>query len=186
VSALDLSRWQFGITTLLITHDLDGLDQVDEIIVLDRGKITEPGTHDQLVAAGGRYRQMWQAHLAGHGAVPVTLATHLGRDHVGPCRLAPAAPGAAGSARVRNPRRNVGLASVAGTAACAILYVLVTAAVMGLGRQAGRRARGGLRDRRAERLDPGHRRGVPGARERRPVPAAVRLDSAAAGAARGA
>ncbi len=34
--------------------------------------------------------------------------------------------------RVRNPRRNVGLASVAGTAACAILYVLVTAAVMGL------------------------------------------------------
>jgi basic amino acid/polyamine antiporter, APA family len=34
--------------------------------------------------------------------------------------------------RVNNPRRNVGLASVAGTAACAILYVLVTAAVMGL------------------------------------------------------
>jgi len=34
--------------------------------------------------------------------------------------------------RVSNPRRNVGLASVAGTAACAILYVLVTAAVMGL------------------------------------------------------
>jgi len=34
--------------------------------------------------------------------------------------------------RVSNPRRNVGLASVAGTAACAILYVLVSAAVMGL------------------------------------------------------
>jgi basic amino acid/polyamine antiporter, APA family len=34
--------------------------------------------------------------------------------------------------RVRNPRGNVGLASVVGTAACAILYVLVTAAVMGL------------------------------------------------------
>ncbi len=34
--------------------------------------------------------------------------------------------------RVRNPRRNVGRASVIGTAACAILYVLVTAAVMGL------------------------------------------------------
>jgi basic amino acid/polyamine antiporter, APA family len=34
--------------------------------------------------------------------------------------------------RVRNPRRNVGLASVGGTAACAILYVLVSAAVMGL------------------------------------------------------
>jgi basic amino acid/polyamine antiporter, APA family len=34
--------------------------------------------------------------------------------------------------RVRNPRRNVGRASVLGTAACAILYLLVSAAVMGL------------------------------------------------------
>jgi len=34
--------------------------------------------------------------------------------------------------RVRNPRRNVGRASVYGTAACAILYVAVSAAVMGL------------------------------------------------------
>jgi basic amino acid/polyamine antiporter, APA family len=34
--------------------------------------------------------------------------------------------------RVHNPRRNVGLASVAGTAACALLYVLASAAVMGL------------------------------------------------------
>jgi basic amino acid/polyamine antiporter, APA family len=34
--------------------------------------------------------------------------------------------------RVRNPRRNVGLASVLGTGACAILYLLVTAAIMGL------------------------------------------------------
>ncbi len=34
--------------------------------------------------------------------------------------------------RVRNPRRNVGLASVAGTAACAVLYLLVSAVVMGL------------------------------------------------------
>ncbi len=34
--------------------------------------------------------------------------------------------------RVTNPRRNVGLASVAGTGACALLYLLVTAAIMGL------------------------------------------------------
>ena len=34
--------------------------------------------------------------------------------------------------RVRNPRRNVGLASVLGTGACAVLYLLVTAAIMGL------------------------------------------------------
>ena len=42
--------------------------------------------------------------------------------------------------------------------------------------QAGRRAGRGLRLRGAERLDPGHRRGVPGRGQRRPVPAAVRLD----------
>jgi basic amino acid/polyamine antiporter, APA family len=34
--------------------------------------------------------------------------------------------------RVKNPRRNVGRASVLGTGACAILYLLVSAAVMGL------------------------------------------------------
>jgi APA family basic amino acid/polyamine antiporter len=34
--------------------------------------------------------------------------------------------------RVRNPRRNVGLASMLGTGACAVLYLLVTAAIMGL------------------------------------------------------
>jgi ATP-binding cassette, subfamily C, bacterial CydC len=61
----DLLRVTAGRATLLITHDLDGLDQVDEIIVLDQGKIVERGTHDQLAAAPGPYRQMWQAHLAG-------------------------------------------------------------------------------------------------------------------------
>jgi ATP-binding cassette subfamily C protein CydC len=61
----DLLRATAGRATLLITHDLDGLDQVDEIIVLDRGKIAQRGTHGQLVAAAGPYRQMWRAHLAG-------------------------------------------------------------------------------------------------------------------------
>jgi ATP-binding cassette subfamily C protein CydC len=62
--------------TLLITHDLDGLDQVDEIIVLDRGVIAERGSHRQLVAAGGRYQRMWSAH---RGSGPLTDAgTRLG------------------------------------------------------------------------------------------------------------
>ena len=55
----DLLAATEGHATLLITHDLDGLDQVDEIVVLDRGKVAERGTHEQLLAAGGRYRQMW-------------------------------------------------------------------------------------------------------------------------------
>ena len=43
---------------LLITHDLDGLDQADEIVVLDRGRVAERGTHAELAAAGGLYRRM--------------------------------------------------------------------------------------------------------------------------------
>jgi thiol reductant ABC exporter CydC subunit len=50
-----------GRATLLITHELDGLDQLDEIIVLDRGKVVQRGKHRQLMRAGGRYRQLHAA-----------------------------------------------------------------------------------------------------------------------------
>src|SRR5262250_3121838 len=49
-----------GRATLLITHDLDGLDQVDEIVVLDHGRVAERGTHAELLRTGGLYRQMWR------------------------------------------------------------------------------------------------------------------------------
>jgi len=48
-----------GRSTLLITHRLSGLEQVDEIIVLDRGRMVERGAHDDLLAAGGRYASLW-------------------------------------------------------------------------------------------------------------------------------
>ncbi len=47
-----------GHTTVLITHDLDGLDDVDEILVLERGRVIERGTHRALTAAAGTYRQL--------------------------------------------------------------------------------------------------------------------------------
>ena len=52
-----------GQTTLLITHDLDGLEDVDEIVVLDRGRVVERGTHRTLTAALGSYRELrsWRA-----------------------------------------------------------------------------------------------------------------------------
>jgi ATP-binding cassette, subfamily C, bacterial CydC len=50
-----------GRSTLLITHDLEGLDQVDEVVVLDHGQVAERGTHDQLIGAGGIYQRLWQA-----------------------------------------------------------------------------------------------------------------------------
>jgi thiol reductant ABC exporter CydC subunit len=46
--------------TLLITHRLAGLRDVDEVLVLDRGEVLERGTHAELVALGARYAAMWR------------------------------------------------------------------------------------------------------------------------------
>jgi thiol reductant ABC exporter CydC subunit len=46
-------------SAVLITHRLRGLDVVDEILVLDGGVVVERGTHDALLACGGRYAGLW-------------------------------------------------------------------------------------------------------------------------------
>jgi len=46
-------------TSLLITHRLAGLENVDEILVMDRGRIVERGTHAELLARAGLYRRLW-------------------------------------------------------------------------------------------------------------------------------
>jgi ATP-binding cassette subfamily C protein CydC len=46
-------------TTLFITHRLLGMERMDEILVLQSGQITERGTHEQLLQAGGLYRQLF-------------------------------------------------------------------------------------------------------------------------------
>ncbi len=45
---------------LLITHRLAGLADVDEVIVLDAGRVIERGTHSQLRRRDGRYAEMWR------------------------------------------------------------------------------------------------------------------------------
>jgi ATP-binding cassette, subfamily C, bacterial CydC len=57
-------------TTLIATHRLVGLDHFDEILVLDKGRIVERGTHSFLLKQGGLYGKLWnlqnQVILAEH------------------------------------------------------------------------------------------------------------------------
>jgi ATP-binding cassette subfamily B protein len=50
-----------GRTTVVIAHRLQTARMAGRIIVLADGVITEQGTHDELLAAGGRYAEMWKA-----------------------------------------------------------------------------------------------------------------------------
>lgn len=47
-------------TTLVIAHRLSTVVDADKIIVLDKGKVAEEGSHQQLLDLKGRYYQMWQ------------------------------------------------------------------------------------------------------------------------------
>jgi ABC-type multidrug transport system fused ATPase/permease subunit len=49
---------------LFITHEPDGLDQVDEIVVLDHGQVAERGSHRDLRHAGGHYQRMRESGLS--------------------------------------------------------------------------------------------------------------------------
>jgi thiol reductant ABC exporter CydC subunit len=55
----DLLQPAEGRSTLLITHRLAGLEQVDEVVVLAGGRVVERGTHAQLLEAGGLYAALW-------------------------------------------------------------------------------------------------------------------------------
>ena len=47
-------------TTLIIAHRLSTIVHADQILVMDHGQIIERGTHAELLAANGRYAEMWQ------------------------------------------------------------------------------------------------------------------------------
>ncbi|GIJ08835.1 thiol reductant ABC exporter subunit CydC [Micromonospora andamanensis] len=62
-----------GHSVLLITHRLSGLADVDEIVVLDAGRVVQRGRHAALVATPGWYREQWVLQQAAeHGYLAVS------------------------------------------------------------------------------------------------------------------
>jgi ATP-binding cassette subfamily B protein len=59
-----LKRLMQGKTVLAIAHRLSTLREMDRIIVMERGRVIEDGTHDQLLHRGGIYADLWN-HQAG-------------------------------------------------------------------------------------------------------------------------
>ena len=66
-----MGRLMRGRTVLVIAHRLSTISRADLILVVEHGRIVERGTHDSLLAAGGRYRELFELQSRGQVAVPV-------------------------------------------------------------------------------------------------------------------
>jgi ATP-binding cassette subfamily C protein CydCD len=72
-----LDRLMQGRTTLILAHRLSSVIDCDRIVVLDGGKVTEQGRHDQLMARGGIYAELMaeQVRESSAGAATDSFAT---------------------------------------------------------------------------------------------------------------
>jgi len=50
-----------GNTAIMVTHRLGSVRLADRIIVMDKGKVVDIGSHGELVSRSGKYKDMWQA-----------------------------------------------------------------------------------------------------------------------------
>ena len=59
-----------GRTSIVIAHRLSTIAAADQILVLDQGRIVERGRHDELLAAGGLYQELYETQYARTSPVP--------------------------------------------------------------------------------------------------------------------
>ena len=67
-----LKKTLAGRTSLVIAHRLSTVLEADQILVVDAGQVTERGTHDELLAAGGLYAELYRTQFARQRAIAVT------------------------------------------------------------------------------------------------------------------
>lgn len=53
-----------GKTLIVIAHRLSTITDSDKIFVVKDGTIDSQGTHEELLALGGLYKEMWEAHIS--------------------------------------------------------------------------------------------------------------------------
>jgi subfamily B ATP-binding cassette protein HlyB/CyaB len=55
-----------GRTVFIIAHRLSTVRSTDRIITIDRGRLVEQGTHDELIGTGGRYASLYRLQTGIH------------------------------------------------------------------------------------------------------------------------
>jgi ATP-binding cassette subfamily B protein len=59
-----------GRTAIAVAHRLSTVAGMDRLVVLDRGRVVEQGTHAELLASGGGYAKLWQRQSGGFVTPP--------------------------------------------------------------------------------------------------------------------
>jgi ATP-binding cassette subfamily B protein len=60
-----MAELMYGRTTFVIAHRLSTIRNADSILMMEHGQIVEQGSHDQLVAAQGKYAELYRSQFAG-------------------------------------------------------------------------------------------------------------------------